>query len=79
MTIKVSEECYFFKLSAYQDRLLKFYEENPDFITPKERLNEVISFVKSGLKDLGISRTGVKWGIPYPGDHAACIRLGRCA
>ena len=65
---EISEECYFFKLSAYQDRLLKFFEENPDFITPKERLNEVISFVKEDLKDLSISRTTVSWGIPFPGD-----------
>ncbi|MBP7854507.1 methionine--tRNA ligase, partial [Candidatus Babeliales bacterium] len=65
---EISEECYFFKLSAYQDRLLKFYEQNPDFITPKERLNEVLSFVKEGLKDLSISRTTVTWGIPFPGD-----------
>ncbi|HBY05668.1 MAG: Methionyl-tRNA synthetase [candidate division TM6 bacterium GW2011_GWE2_42_60] len=64
----VSEECYFFKLSAYQDRLLKFYKENPDFITPPERLNEVISFVENGLKDLSISRKTITWGIPFPGD-----------
>ena len=69
-TISVSEENYFFRLSAYQDRLLKFYKENPDFIAPKERLNEVISFVESGLKDLSISRTTVSWAIPFPGDPA---------
>lgn len=67
-SIFVSESSYFFKLSKYQDALLEFYESNPDFITPAERLNEVISFVKSGLKDLAISRTTVKWGIPFPGD-----------
>lgn len=67
-TGQVSEECYFFRLSAYQDRLLAFYEQNPHFITPKERMAEVISFVKSGLKDLSISRTTVSWGIPFPGD-----------
>ena len=55
-------------LSAYQDRLLQFYEENPDFIVPKERSQEVISFVKAGLKDLSISRTTVTWGIPFPND-----------
>jgi len=66
----VSEECYFFKLSKYQDRLLKFYEDNPDFVVPKERLKEVINFVKSGLKDLSISRTKVSWGIPFPQDEA---------
>jgi methionyl-tRNA synthetase len=62
----LSEESYFFKLSAYQDRLLKFYEEHPDFITPKERLHEVVSFVKDGLRDLSISRTTISWGIPFP-------------
>lgn len=68
VTISVSEENYFFRLSAYQDKLLKFYKENPDFITPAERLNEVVSFVESGLKDLSISRTTVNWAIPFPGD-----------
>ncbi len=48
--------------------MLRFYEHNPDFITPAERLNEVISFVRGGLKDLSISRTTVTWGIPFPGD-----------
>jgi len=74
-TEKVEEECYFFKLSKYQDKLLKFYEENPDFIAPKERLNEVINFVKDGLKDLSISRTKISWGIPFPGDekHVAYV------
>ncbi len=67
-TVLVSEETYFFKLSSYQDKLLTFYQNNPDFIVPKERINEVISFVKSGLKDLSISRTTIKWGIPFPGD-----------
>ncbi len=64
----ISEESYFFRLSAYQDRLLKFYEENPDFIVPSERLNEVVKFVQSGLKDLSISRTSLEWGIPFPDD-----------
>ncbi|MBA3954294.1 methionine--tRNA ligase [Candidatus Dependentiae bacterium] len=67
-TAAVSEESYFFKLSEYQDKLLKFYKENPDFITPRERFNEVISFVKGGLRDLSISRTTVSWGIPFPED-----------
>ena len=66
----VEEESYFFKLSAYQDRLLKHYEDNPDFIGPAERRNEVISFVKSGLKDLSVSRTTFDWGIPVPDDPA---------
>lgn len=65
----VSEECYFFKLSAYQEKLLKLYKDHPDFVIPKERLNEVIRFVESGLKDLCISRTTVTWGIPFPGDE----------
>ncbi|BBB32105.1 methionyl-tRNA synthetase [Thermotomaculum hydrothermale] len=65
----VEEESYFFKLSKYQKKLLEFYEENPDFIQPENRRNEVISFVKSGLKDLSISRTSFKWGIPIPGDE----------
>lgn len=66
----VSEESYFFKLSAYGDRLLAHYEANPDFIGPAERRNEIISFVKSGLKDLSISRTTFDWGIPVPDDPA---------
>lgn len=65
----VSEESYFFKLSAYQDRLLQFYKDHPDFVTPSERLNEVIAFVEGGLKDLAISRTTISWGIPFPGDE----------
>ncbi len=65
-TIMVSEESYFFRLSAYQDRLLAFYEAHPDFIVPHERAQEVINFVKSGLRDLSISRTTVTWGIPFP-------------
>ena len=65
---KIKETSYFFKLSAYQDRLLDFYSENPGFISPKNRLNEVVSFVESGLRDLSISRTTFSWGIPVP-DH----------
>jgi methionyl-tRNA synthetase len=65
----VEEENYFFRLSAWQERLLKFYDENPDFIAPRARRNEVISFVKGGLRDLSISRTSFKWGIPVPGDE----------
>jgi methionyl-tRNA synthetase len=64
----VEEASYFFKLSAYQDKLLQHYEDNPDFIGPAERRNEVISFVKSGLKDLSMSRTTFDWGIPVPND-----------
>ncbi|RCW83721.1 methionine--tRNA ligase [Phyllobacterium bourgognense] len=65
----LEEESYFFRLSAYQDRLLKLYSENPEFIGPDERRNEVVSFVKSGLKDLSISRTTFDWGVPVPGDE----------
>jgi methionyl-tRNA synthetase len=62
----VEEPSYFFRLSAYQDRLLALYDAEPDFIAPKERRNEIISFVKSGLQDLSISRTTFDWGIPVP-------------
>jgi len=64
----VEEKSYFFKLSAYQDRLLKLYEDQPDFIGPDSRRNEVISFVKGGLKDLSVSRTTFDWGVEVPGD-----------
>jgi len=67
-TVAVSEETYFFKLSAYQDKLLSFYKNNPDFIVPRERTQEVLSFVEGGLKDLSISRTTISWGVPFPGD-----------
>jgi len=62
------EESYFFRLSAYQDRLLELYERDPEFVGPVERRNEVVSFVKSGLKDLSISRSTLTWGVPVPGD-----------
>ncbi len=64
----IEEENYFFRLSAWQDRLLALYEENPDFIGPRSRRNEVISFVKGGLHDLSVSRTSFNWGIPVPGN-----------
>ena len=64
----VAEPSYFFRLSAFEDRLLAFYKENPDFIAPTSRRNEVISFVKSGLRDLSVSRTTFKWGVPVPDD-----------
>jgi methionyl-tRNA synthetase len=63
-TETVTEENFYFKLSAFQDRLLKFYEDQPDFIQPESRRNEVLAFVKQGLKDISISRTTIKWGIP---------------
>ena len=61
------EETYFFRLSAYQDKLIAHYDNNPDFILPPERRNEVVSFVRSGLEDLSISRSTLDWGIPVPG------------
>ena len=66
----VREPSYFFRLSAWQDRLLAFYDANPDFILPASRRNEVIAFVKSGLGDLSISRTSFTWGVKVPGDDA---------
>src|SRR6187397_3111075 len=66
----VEEESYFFKLSAYADKLLKLYERVPDFVLPKERLNEVASFVRGGLQDLSISRTTFDWGVKVPADPA---------
>ncbi|MEO8661800.1 MAG: methionine--tRNA ligase [Bryobacteraceae bacterium] len=70
-TETVTEENYFFKLSAFQDRLLELYEQQPDFIQPDTRRNEVLAFVRKGLTDLSISRTTLKWGIPLPvgGNH----------
>jgi methionyl-tRNA synthetase len=65
----VEEPSYFFDLSKWQDKLLDFYEKNPDFILPESRRNEVVSFVKSGLRDLSVSRTTFKWGVPVPGDE----------
>ncbi|WP_066900997.1 methionine--tRNA ligase [Streptobacillus notomytis] len=62
--IDMKEKSFFFKLSKYEDKLLKFYEEHPDFIKPSNRKNEVISFIKQGLQDLSISRTTFNWGIP---------------
>ena len=64
------EQTYFFKLSAYQDRLIKYYDAHPDFILPKERRNEVVSFVKGGLMDLSISRTTFDWGVKVPDGNA---------
>jgi methionyl-tRNA synthetase len=67
-TERITEESYFFRLSEFQQALLDHYEKNPDFIMPMSRRNEVVNFVSGGLKDLSISRTSVKWGIPVPGD-----------
>ena len=67
-TETVEEENYFFKLPAFQDKLIKLYTEQPDFIRPETRRNEVMSFVRSGLRDLSISRSTFAWGIPVPDD-----------
>ncbi len=64
----LSEPSYFFRLSAYQERLLAFYRDNPGCIEPRSRYNEVVRFVEGGLRDLSISRASLKWGVPWPGD-----------
>ena len=64
----ISEGNYFFKLSAFQDWLLQYYEDHPDFVQPDFRRNEVTSFVKGGLRDISVSRKRIKWGVPWPGD-----------
>jgi methionyl-tRNA synthetase len=69
----VEEPSYFFRLSKWQDKLLELYETNPDFIMPQYRANEVIAFVKSGLRDLSVSRTSFSWGIKVPGDESHVI------
>jgi methionyl-tRNA synthetase len=71
--IRRSEPCYFFALSRFQDKLLKYYEENPDFIQPESRRNEVVKFVKQGLLDLNTTRTGESWGIRVPFDEQFTI------
>ena len=73
ITETVNEENYFFKLSAFERVLLEHYETHPEFIRPETRRNEVMSFVRAGLKDLSVSRTSFKWGIPVPGDEKHVI------
>jgi methionyl-tRNA synthetase len=73
ITETISEENYFFKLSAFERKLLEHYEEHPEFVQPESRRNEVIAFVRSGLKDLSVSRTSFTWGIPVPGDEKHVI------
>jgi methionyl-tRNA synthetase len=68
-TETITEENYFFKLSAFQKPLLDFYKKNPGFIQPESRKNEIVSFVEGGLKDLSITRTTIRWGIPVPGEE----------
>ena len=69
----IEEESYFFRLSKWQNKLLDYYEKNPEFISPKSRKNEVVSFVKGGLKDLSISRKAFSWGIKVPGNSEHVI------
>lgn len=69
----VSEENYFFRLSAFGDKLLAFYEEHPEFLNPDVRRNEVVSFVKGGLRDMCITRANAGWGIPVPGDDSKVV------
>src|SRR6266851_3816303 len=71
--IKRSEPCYFFKLSQFQEQLIRFYEENPDFIQPESRRNEVLALVQSGLQDVNVSRSGQSWGIKVPFDEEYTI------
>jgi methionyl-tRNA synthetase len=73
ITETVNEENYFFKLSAFERKLLEFYDENPAFLLPETRRNEVLSFIRSGLRDLSVSRTSFSWGIPIPGDEKHVI------
>lgn len=73
LTTKLKEESYFFRMSKYQDQLLEHIENNPDFIQPKSRRNEILSFVREGLRDLSISRTSFSWGIPVPGNEKHII------
>jgi len=68
-TETITEENYFFKLSAFQRPLLDFYKKNPEFIQPESRKNEIVTFVEGGLKDLSITRTTIRWGIPVPGEE----------
>jgi methionyl-tRNA synthetase len=67
---RIAEESYFFKLSAFQSRLIQYYQQHPDFLTPASRRNECITFLEAGLQDLSLSRTSFKWGIPVPDDPA---------
>jgi methionyl-tRNA synthetase len=72
-TDKLKEQSYFFRMSKYQDALIRHIEENPDFIQPRSRRNEILNFVREGLRDLSISRTSFSWGIPVPGDSRHII------
>jgi methionyl-tRNA synthetase len=80
-TETVHEENYYFKLSAFQDQLIRLYTEHPDFIRPETRRNEVLAFVRGGLRDLSISRSTFSWGIPVPDDpkHVVYVWLDALA
>ena len=67
---RIAEESYFFRLSAFQDRLRDYYAQHPDFVTPQVRRNEIVAFIENGLQDLSVSRTSFSWGIPVPDDPA---------
>ena len=76
----IEEKNYFFRLSAYQDRLLALYDSRPDFVLPANRSNEARSFIAGGLEDFSVSRAGQPWGVPIPWDESAGhLRLGRRA
>lgn len=72
-TTKLKEPSYFFNMSEYQERLLKHIDQNPDFIKPASRRNEIVAFIKEGLRNLSVSRVSFKWGIPVPGDEKHVI------
>ena len=69
----MEEESYFFKLSHYQKQLLEYYKSHPEFLQPPQRANEVIRFVEEGLRDLAVSRSKIRWGIPVPSDKGHVI------
>src|SRR5205807_8221679 len=71
-----TEKNFFFKLSRYAEPLLEHYRKHPHFVTPQTRMNEIVSFVEQGLKDLSISRTSITWGIPGPVDPTPVVMVG---
>ncbi len=78
--IEMEEENWFFKLSAFEDQLIEYYAQHPGFVTPETKRNEALSFIKGGLRDISITRTSIKWGVPVPvGRRARLLRLVRRA
>ena len=69
----MEEKNYFFRLSAYQDRLAEHYKAHPDFVRPRHRYNEALSFIEQGLEDISVSRATLKWGIPVPWDESQVV------